>query len=43
MSEFTAAGGVIKYTVDAMIIQGITPGHIHSGKQGEDGPVVMTL
>lgn len=43
MSEFTAAGGVIKYTVDAMNIQGVTPGHIHSGKQGEDGPVVMTL
>jgi hypothetical protein len=43
MSEFTAAGGVIKYTVDALNIQGVTPGHIHSGKQGEDGPVVMTL
>ena len=43
MSEFTAAGGVIKYTVEALNIQGVTSGHIHSGKQGEDGPVVLTL
>jgi hypothetical protein len=24
-------------------MQGVTAGHIHSGKQGENGPVVVTL
>jgi hypothetical protein len=43
LSEFTAAGGGIEYTVDALNIQGVTPGHIHSGEQGEDGRVIMTL
>ena len=40
MSDLTAAGGGIEYTVDASNIQGITAGHIHSGKQGENGPVM---
>jgi len=43
MSEFTAAGGGVEYTVDAPNIQGLTAGHIHSCKQGENGPVIVTL
>jgi hypothetical protein len=43
MSEFTAAGGGIEYTADASNIQGVTAGHIHSGKEGENGPVIVTL
>jgi hypothetical protein len=43
MSEFTPAGGGIEYTVDASNIQGVTARHIHSGKQGENGPVIVTL
>jgi hypothetical protein len=35
MSEFTAAGGGLEYAVDASNIQGVTAGHIHSGKEGE--------
>ena len=33
----------ITYSVDATDIQGVTAGHIHSGKQGENGPIVVTL
>jgi hypothetical protein len=43
MSEFTAAGSGIEYAVDASNIQGVTAWHIHSGKQGENGPVIVTL
>ena len=43
MSEFTAAGGGIEYAVDASNIQGVTGGHIHSGKEGKNGPVIVTL
>ena len=43
MSEFTAAEGGIEYAVDASNIQGVTAWHIHSGKQGENGPVIVTL
>jgi hypothetical protein len=43
MSEFTAAGGGIEYTVDASNIQGVTAEHIYSGKRGEKGPVIVTL
>ena len=43
MSEFTAAGGGIEYAVDASNIQGVTAEHIHSGKQVENGPVIVTL
>src|SRR5918993_3277854 len=43
ISESTAAGGGIEYAIDASNIQGVTAGHIHSGKQGENGPVIVTL
>ena len=43
MAEFTVMGDSVEYVVNASNIQGVTAGHIHSGKQGENGPVVVTL
>jgi hypothetical protein len=43
MAEFTVMGDNVEYTVNASGMQGVTAGHIHSGKQGENGPVVVTL
>ena len=36
-------GDSVEYTVNASGMQGVTAGHIHSGKQGENGPVAVTL
>ncbi|MGI8832001.1 MAG: CHRD domain-containing protein [Nitrososphaeraceae archaeon] len=36
-------GDSVKFSVNASNIQGITAGLIHRGKQGENGPVVVTL
>jgi hypothetical protein len=33
----------IDYYANATGIQGVTQGHIHSGVQGENGPIVVTL
>jgi hypothetical protein len=35
--------GVVYYTVNASNIADVTAGHIHLGKQGENGPVAATL
>jgi hypothetical protein len=35
--------GVVYYTVNASNIADVTAGHIHLGKQAENGPVVATL
>ena len=43
MAEFTVMGDNVEYTVNASNIDAVTAGHIHSGKQGENGPVVVTL
>jgi hypothetical protein len=44
MAEFTAMGtDSVMYSVNATNIEGVTAGHIHLGKQGENGPVVVTL
>jgi hypothetical protein len=44
MAEFTLMGtDSVMYSVNATNIQGVTAGHIHSGKQGENGPIVVTL
>jgi CHRD domain len=43
MAEFTVMGDSVEYTVNATGMQGVTAGHIHIGKQGENGPVVVTL
>jgi len=33
----------VYYYVNATGIQGVTQGHIHSGIQGDNGPVIVTL
>jgi hypothetical protein len=43
MAEFRVVGQSIEYTVNASDIQGVTAGHIHAGKQGENGPIIATL
>ena len=43
MAEFTPSGESVSYNVNATDIQGVTAGHIHTGAQGENGPVVATL
>lgn len=43
MAEVTVTGESAEYSVNATNIQGVTAGHIHSGKQGENGPIVVTL
>jgi hypothetical protein len=44
MAEFTPMGtDSVMYNVNATNIEGVTAGHIHLGKQGENGPVVVTL
>ena len=43
MADFTITGENAEYSVNASNIQGVTAGHIHSGKQGENGPIVVTL
>jgi CHRD domain-containing protein len=43
ISAYTVAGDSITYSVNAMNIQGVTAGHIHLGKPGENGPIVFTM
>ena len=46
MTEFTPVmpnNETVDFDVNATNIQGVTHGHIHSGVQGENGPVVVTL
>jgi hypothetical protein len=43
VAEFTPGEDSVAYSVNATNIQGVTAGHIHLGKQGENGPVVVTL
>jgi hypothetical protein len=42
--EITPMGAdSIAYSVNATNIEGVTAGHMHLGKQGENGPIVATL
>ena len=43
MAEVTVTGNNARYSVNATNMQGVTAGHIHSGGQGENGPIVVTL
>jgi hypothetical protein len=44
MAEFTPMGtDSVMYSVNTTNIEGVTAGHIHSGKPGENGPIVVTL
>ena len=43
-AEFTPMGtDSVMYNVNATNIEGVTAGHIHSGQQGENVPIVVTL
>jgi hypothetical protein len=43
VAEFTPGMDSVAYSVNATNIEGVTAGHIHFGKQGENGPIVVTL
>lgn len=43
MAEFMPSGVSVSYTVNAINIQGVTAGHIHSAEKGKNGEVVVTL
>jgi hypothetical protein len=43
MAEVTVSGENAEYSVNASNMQGVTAGHIHSGGQGENGPIIVTL
>ena len=41
--ELSPASDSIGYTINATDIEGATAGHVHLGKKGENGPIVVTL
>jgi hypothetical protein len=43
ISVYTIASDSITYSVNATNIKGVTAGHVHFGKEGENGPVVFTM
>jgi hypothetical protein len=43
ISAYTIASDSITYSVNATNIKGVTAGHVHFGKEGENGPVVFTM
>jgi hypothetical protein len=45
LAELTVMGDSVQYSVTGLYsnLQNVTAGHIHSGKQGENGPVIVTL
>jgi CHRD domain len=43
ISAYTIASDSITYSVNSTNIKGVTAGHVHFGKEGENGPVVFTM
>lgn len=43
ISAYTIAGDSITYSINATNIEDVTAGHVHFGKQGENGPIVFTM
>ena len=43
ISPYTIAGDSITYSENATNIEGVTAGHIHYGKEGENGLIVFTM
>ena len=43
VAEFKPLSASVAYSVNATNIQGVTGGHIHLGKPGVNGPVIVTL
>jgi hypothetical protein len=42
-AEFTVAEGQIEFTVTVTGIQNVTQAHIHTGREGQNGPVRLNL
>ena len=43
ISAFDISSDSISYGINATNIPGVTAGHTHLGKQGENGPIVVTF
>ena len=43
MAEFTPNGENVNYMINATNIKNVTEGHIHTGVNGTNGPIVVTL
>jgi CHRD domain len=43
ISSYTIAGDSITYSINVPNVKDVTAGHIHYGKEGENGPIVFTL
>ena len=43
VAEISPAFDSYGYTINATDIEGVTAGHVHLGKKGENGPIVVTL
>jgi hypothetical protein len=43
VAEFIPGEDSVGYNINATNIEGVTAGHIHLGKQGENGPIIVTL
>ena len=43
MAEFTSNGENVDYLIKTTNIEGVTAGDIHSGVEGENGPVIVSL
>ena len=43
ISAFSVAEDSVSYTINVANITGVTAGHTHLGKQGENGPIVVTF
>jgi hypothetical protein len=43
VAEFTPGEDSVAYSINTTNIEGVTAGHIHLGKQGENGPIIVTL
>jgi CHRD domain-containing protein len=42
-AEFTISGGQIEYTVNVTGIENVLVAHIHTGREGQNGPVRLNL
>ena len=43
LSAYDVSTDTITYAINATNIEGVTAGHTHLGKQGENGPIVVTF
>jgi CHRD domain-containing protein len=43
ISAYSAGENTLSYTINVKNITGVTAGHTHLGKKGENGPIVLTF